>query len=39
LLRLAQDLEELGKIEKLPILEGKKMSMFIAPKVIGKKNK
>jgi translation initiation factor IF-3 len=32
LLRLAQDLEELGKVEQMPILEGKKMTIFIAPK-------
>jgi len=32
LLRLAQDLEELGKVEQMPILEGKKMIIFIAPK-------
>jgi len=32
LLRLAQDLEEVGKVEQMPILEGKKMIMFIAPK-------
>jgi translation initiation factor IF-3 len=32
LLKLAQDLEEYGKVEKLPVLEGKKMTMFIAPK-------
>lgn len=32
LLRLAQDLEEYGKVEKLPVLEGKRMTMFIAPK-------
>ncbi|MGB0376897.1 MAG: translation initiation factor IF-3, partial [Flavobacteriaceae bacterium] len=32
LLRLAQDLEELGKVEQLPKLEGKRMTMFIAPK-------
>ena len=32
LLRLAQDLEDLGKVEQMPILEGKKMIMFIAPK-------
>ena len=32
LLRLAQDLEELGKVEQMPTLEGKKMIMFIAPK-------
>lgn len=32
LLRLAQDLEEFGKVETMPILEGKRMTMFIAPK-------
>jgi translation initiation factor IF-3 len=32
LLRLAQDLEEYGKVEQLPKLEGKRMIMFIAPK-------
>ena len=32
LLRLAQDLEQLGKVEQMPILEGKKMIIFIAPK-------
>jgi translation initiation factor IF-3 len=32
LLRLAQDLEEYGKVEALPILEGKRMIMFLAPK-------
>lgn len=32
LLRLAQDLEELGKVEQMPKLEGKRMNMFIAPK-------
>ena len=31
LLRLAQDLEELGKVEQMPKLEGKRMIMFIAP--------
>jgi len=34
LLRLAQDLEEYGKVEQLPQLEGKRMTMFIAPKKI-----
>jgi translation initiation factor IF-3 len=33
LLRLAQDLEEVGKVEQLPKLEGKRMTMFMAPKV------
>ena len=32
LLRLAQDLEELGKVEALPVLEGKRMIMYLAPK-------
>ena len=32
LLRLAQDLEELGKVEQMPVLEGKKMTIFIATK-------
>ena len=32
LLRLAQDLEEYGKVEQLPKLEGKRMIMFINPK-------
>ena len=32
LLRLAQDLEELGKVEQMPKLEGKRMTMFIATK-------
>ncbi len=32
LLRLAQDLEEFGKVEQLPKLEGKRMTMFISPK-------
>ena len=29
LLRLAQDLEEIGKVEQMPELEGKRMIMFI----------
>ncbi|WP_143764448.1 translation initiation factor IF-3 [Owenweeksia hongkongensis] len=32
LLRLAQDLEDLGKVESMPKLEGKRMIMMIAPK-------
>ncbi len=32
LLRLAQDLEEIGKVEQLPKLEGKRMIMFMNPK-------
>ncbi|MBI9052721.1 MAG: translation initiation factor IF-3 [Bacteroidales bacterium] len=37
LLRLAQDLEEYGKVEQLPKLEGKRMIIFIAPKAVKKK--
>lgn len=32
LLKLATDLEEFGKVETLPVLEGKRMIIFIAPK-------
>jgi translation initiation factor IF-3 len=32
LLRLAQDLEDYGKVEQMPKLEGKRMTMFIASK-------
>lgn len=32
LLRFAADLEEYGKVESMPVLEGKRMTMFIAPK-------
>ncbi len=32
LLRLAQELEEFGKVEAMPVLEGKRMIMYIAPK-------
>ena len=31
LLRLATDLEDYGKVEQLPKLEGKRMTMFLAP--------
>ncbi len=31
LLRLATDLEEHGKVEQMPKLEGKRMTMFMAP--------
>jgi len=37
LLRFAQDLEEIGKVEQLPKLEGKRMIMFLAPKASAKK--
>jgi translation initiation factor IF-3 len=32
LLRLAQDLEEFGKVESMPVLEGKRMIIYIASK-------
>jgi len=32
LLKLAQELEEFGTVEQMPKLEGKRMTMFIAPK-------
>lgn len=32
LLRFANDLEEYGKVEQMPVLEGKRMFLFIAPK-------
>jgi len=34
LLRFASDLEEYGKVESMPVLEGKRMTMFIAPKKV-----
>lgn len=37
LLRLAQNLEDIGKVEQLPKLEGKRMTMLITPKPIKKK--
>ncbi len=33
LLKFAQELDELGKVEQLPKLEGKRMIMLISPKV------
>ena len=38
LLRLAQDLEEYGKVEQLPRLEGKRMIIILSPKATKKKN-
>ena len=35
LLRFANDLEEYGKVEQMPKLEGKKMFLFMAPKKAG----
>jgi translation initiation factor IF-3 len=32
LLKLAQELEEYGKVEQMPKLEGKRMTMFLSPK-------
>lgn len=32
LLRFANDLEDYGKVEQMPVLEGKRMTIFIAPK-------
>lgn len=32
LLRFANDLEEYGKVEQMPVLEGKRMTIFIAPR-------
>lgn len=39
LLRFANDLEEYGKVEQMPVLEGKRMIIFIAPKKTGGNNK
>jgi translation initiation factor IF-3 len=39
LLRFANDLEEYGKVEQMPKLEGKKMFLFIAPKKAGQAKK
>ena len=35
LLRFANDLEEYGKVEQMPKLEGKKMFIYLAPKKSG----
>ena len=32
LLRFANDLEEYGKVEQMPVLEGKRMIIFLTPK-------
>ena len=37
LLKLATALEELGSVEQMPKLEGKRMTMFITPKISPKK--
>ncbi|QQS51489.1 MAG: translation initiation factor IF-3 [Bacteroidota bacterium] len=38
LLRFAQDLEEYGKVEQLPKLEGKRMTIMLSAKQVKKKN-
>jgi translation initiation factor IF-3 len=37
LLKFAQDLEEIGKVEQLPRLEGKRMIIILSPKSLKKK--
>ena len=39
LLRFANDLEEYGKVEHMPSLEGKKMFLYLAPKKAGQAKK
>ena len=39
LLRFANDLEEVGKVEGMPSLEGKKMFLYLAPKKAGEQKK
>ena len=39
LLRFANDLEDYGKVEQMPRLEGKKMFLFLAPKKAGQAKK
>ena len=39
LLRFANDLEEFGKVEGMPSLEGKKMFLYLAPKKAGAQKK
>lgn len=39
LLRFANDLEECGKVEQMPKLEGKKMFLYLAPKKVGVEKK
>jgi len=38
LLRFAQELEDVGKVDQLPKLEGKRMIMLMSPKKSAKKN-
>jgi len=39
LLRFANDLEEIAKVESMPVLEGKRMSIILAPKKAGQPKK
>ena len=39
LLRFANDLEEIAKVESMPTLEGKRMSIILAPKKAGQPKK
>jgi translation initiation factor IF-3 len=39
LLRFANDLEEFGKVEQLPLLEGKRMIIMLSPRKSGSANK
>lgn len=39
LLRFANDLEDYGKVEQMPKLEGKKMFLYLAPKKVGVEKK
>lgn len=39
LLRFANDLEEYGRVEQMPKLEGKKMFLYLAPKKVGVEKK
>lgn len=39
LLRFANDLEDYGKVEQMPVLEGKRMTIFIAPKKLAPSKK
>ena len=39
LLRFANDLEEYAKVEQMPLLEGKRMTIALAPKKAGSPKK
>ena len=39
LLRFANDLEEYAKVEQMPLLEGKRMTIALAPKKAGSQKK